>query len=188
MSAKYKPSDYEVLRRRCVELKESGWKQNDIALALGLTEGWVSQTLKKYRESGYGGLSARKPPGALPKLKPEQLSELVEALNLGAVSHGSDRQAFRCQLRPDAGGAHFEKGWVESAKARQEGPSAEQPEGRAVAGADPVGYKKKLRMRIALSYMSMNQGFTYCPLSAARGHRGGRHPSSRRRQVRNTSV
>ena len=88
MSAKYKPSDYEVLRRRCVELKESGWKQNDIALALGLTEGWVSQTLKKYRELGTDGLLARKPPGSLPKLTPEQLSELVEELNLGAVSHG----------------------------------------------------------------------------------------------------
>lgn len=88
MSAKYKPSDYEVLRRRCVELKESGWKQNDIALALGLTEGWVSQTLKKYRELGSDGLLARKPPGSLPKLTPEQLSELVEELNLGAVSHG----------------------------------------------------------------------------------------------------
>lgn len=88
MSAKYKPSAYEVLRRRCVELKESGWKQNEIALALGLTEGWVSQTLKKYRELGPDGLSARKPPGSQPKLTPEQLCELVEALNLGAVSHG----------------------------------------------------------------------------------------------------
>ncbi len=28
MSAKYKPSDYEVLRRRCVELKESGWNRS----------------------------------------------------------------------------------------------------------------------------------------------------------------
>lgn len=88
MSAKYKTSEYEVLRRRCVELKESGWKQKDIASAFGLTEGWVSQTLKKYRESGPEGLLARKPPGSQPKLTAEQLEKLVEELNLGATSHG----------------------------------------------------------------------------------------------------
>ena len=88
MSAKYKPSDYEVLRRRCVELKGAGWKQKDIASAFGLTEGWVSRTLKKHRELGPEGLLARKPPGSPPRLTPEQLSQLVEALNLGAVSHG----------------------------------------------------------------------------------------------------
>ena len=88
MKAKYKPSDYEVLRRRCVELKETGWKQKDIASVLGMTEGWVSQTLKKYRELGPGGLLARKPPGSQSKLTPEQLSQLFEELNLGAVSHG----------------------------------------------------------------------------------------------------
>ncbi len=88
MSAKYKPSDYEVLRRRCAELKEAGWKQKDIASALGLTEGWVSQTLRKYLELGPDGLLARKPPGSLPKLTPEQTSKLVDELNLGAVSHG----------------------------------------------------------------------------------------------------
>jgi predicted transcriptional regulator len=48
--AKYKQSEYEVTRRRCVELKQVGWKQGPIAQALGLTQGWVSQTLKKYRE------------------------------------------------------------------------------------------------------------------------------------------
>ena len=88
MSAKYKPSDYEVLRRRCVELKEAGWKQKDIASALGLTEGWVSQTLRKYREQGPDGLLARKPTGSPPKITAQELSHLVEELNLGSVSHG----------------------------------------------------------------------------------------------------
>lgn len=88
MKANYKPSDYEVLRRRCVELKETGWKQKDIASALGMTEGWVSQTLRKYRELGSDGLLARKPPGSQPKLTSEQLSQLVEELAHGAVSHG----------------------------------------------------------------------------------------------------
>ena len=54
--ASYKQSDYEVLRRRCVELHQAGWKQGAIAQALGLTQGWVSQTLKKYREQGASAL------------------------------------------------------------------------------------------------------------------------------------
>lgn len=94
MSAKYKPSDYEVLRRRCVEMKESGWKQQDISTALGLTPGWVSQTVKKYREQGSQGLLARKPTGSPPKITPQQLSHLVEELNQGAVSHGFPGQIW----------------------------------------------------------------------------------------------
>lgn len=88
MKSKYKQSDYEVLRRRCVELKEAGWQQKDIALALGLSEGWVSRTMKKYRDLGPEGLLTRKPPGSQPKLTGEQLLKLVEELELGAPSHG----------------------------------------------------------------------------------------------------
>jgi len=94
MSAKYKPSDYEVFRRRCVEMKESGWKQKDIATALGLTPGWVSQTMKKYREQGPEGLLARKPTGSPPKITSQELSHLVEELNQGAVSHGFPGQIW----------------------------------------------------------------------------------------------
>ena len=88
MSAKYKSSDYEVLRRRCVALREVGCKQKDIASALGLTEGWVSQTLMKHRENG---LLARKPTGSPPKITAQELPQLVKELNLGAVSHGFPR-------------------------------------------------------------------------------------------------
>ena len=88
MGVKYKSNDYEVLRRRCVELKEAKWPQKAIAEALGLTEGWVSQTLKKYRESGPEGLLARKPTGAPTKLNEQQLTQLVQELNKGAQEHG----------------------------------------------------------------------------------------------------
>ncbi|GAB2793856.1 hypothetical protein GCM10027275_43540 [Rhabdobacter roseus] len=71
--AKYKRSDYELLRRRCAELKEAGWKQTSIAQALGLTEGWVSRTLKKYKENGEAGLVWRKPQGPACRLTQEQL-------------------------------------------------------------------------------------------------------------------
>lgn len=63
MITKYRPSDYEVLRSCCFELKQVGWKQKDITVVLGLTAGCVSQTLKKYREKGLEGLLTRKPTG-----------------------------------------------------------------------------------------------------------------------------
>ncbi|AKD56950.1 helix-turn-helix domain-containing protein [Spirosoma radiotolerans] len=86
--AKYKQSDYELLRRRCVELDQAGWKQGSIAQALGLTQGWVSQTLKKYREQGVTALQWRKPTGAPTRLTTDQLQQLVDELNKGAVYHG----------------------------------------------------------------------------------------------------
>ena len=52
----YKQRHYEVLRRRCVELSQAGWKQMAIAQAFGLTQSWVSQTLKKYRQHGASAL------------------------------------------------------------------------------------------------------------------------------------
>lgn len=84
----YKQSDYEVLRRRCVELNQVGWKQGSIAQALGLTQGWVSQTLKKYREQGALALEWKKPTGAPTRLTVEQLRQLVEELQKGAEYHG----------------------------------------------------------------------------------------------------
>ncbi|WP_461113205.1 hypothetical protein [Spirosoma jeollabukense] len=47
--ATYKPSDYELLRQRCAQLKDEGRKQTQIATALSLTEGGVSRTHKKYQ-------------------------------------------------------------------------------------------------------------------------------------------
>ena len=85
---KYKPAEYEVLRRRCVELDQMSWKQDSIAQALGLTQGWVSQTLKKYRQQGASALQWRKPPGASTRLTPDQLCQLVEELNKGAEYQG----------------------------------------------------------------------------------------------------
>ena len=86
--ASYKQSDYEALRRRCVELSQTGWKQLAIAQAFGLTQPWVSRTLKKYQQQGVAALQEGKRTGAPPRLSAEQLSQLVTELNKGAVYHG----------------------------------------------------------------------------------------------------
>lgn len=86
--ANYKQSDYEALRRRCVELHEAGWKQLAIAQAFGLTQPWVSRTLKKYQQQGATALQEGKRTGAPARLSDQQVSQLVTALNKGATAHG----------------------------------------------------------------------------------------------------
>ncbi len=68
-----KPTEYREYRRlRAYDLKQQGWKQKDIAVALGVTEGAVSQWLKRAREGGQAALRRHPPPGATPRLRPEQ--------------------------------------------------------------------------------------------------------------------
>ena len=92
--ASYKQTEYEVLRRRCAALHQQGWKQAAIAQALGLTQGWVSRTLIKYRQQGQDALTWRKPAGATAKLTNTQLAQLVEELNKGAEHHGFPGQIW----------------------------------------------------------------------------------------------
>ena len=48
-----KPTDWkEAQRLRAWELAQQGWKQQDVAAALGVTGGAVSQWVSKAREGG----------------------------------------------------------------------------------------------------------------------------------------
>lgn len=86
--ATYKRTELEALRRRCIELKDQGWAQTRIADAFGLSQAWVSRTLRAYRQGGAAALLARKAAGKIPALTTEQLQGLVEALNQGPQAHG----------------------------------------------------------------------------------------------------
>lgn len=65
-----------------------GWKQKDIAVAMGVTKGAVSQWLKRAREGGIDALRHCKAPGASPRLTPEQRAQLPQLLAQGAQSFG----------------------------------------------------------------------------------------------------
>lgn len=80
--------EYPVLRKRCVALREKGYKQRQIAYLLGCSQQWVSDTVKKYGQSGEAIFANRKPPGAPVGLSQDQLVELVAALSQGAEAHG----------------------------------------------------------------------------------------------------
>jgi transposase len=88
----------EGRRRRAWELKEAGWKQRDIAAALGVSEGAVSQWLARARADGVEeGLRRHPASGAPPKLTPEQLAQLPALLDPGAEAYGFRGDAWTCK-------------------------------------------------------------------------------------------
>ena len=78
------PSDWREGRRlRAYELHKQGWKQYEIAEALGISQGLVSQIIKAAKEQGVAGLRRRKASGAPLRLKREQRQALLELLQQG---------------------------------------------------------------------------------------------------------
>lgn len=78
------PTDWREARRfRAWELAQQGWKQKDIAAALGVTQGAVSQWLTRARATGQAALRRQPPPGRTPKLTPEQRAHLPALLERG---------------------------------------------------------------------------------------------------------
>jgi transposase len=91
-------SDWREGRRlRAFELKKRGWKQTEIADALGVTEGAVSQWMKRAREEGVEGLRHKPPPGATPRLSEDERAKLPELLALGAEAHGFRGEVWTCE-------------------------------------------------------------------------------------------
>jgi transposase len=78
----------EGRRLRAWELLEAGWRQIDIAKALGVTKGAVSQWVKRARAGGIEALGRHPAPGASSKLSAEQIAQLPQILSCGAEAYG----------------------------------------------------------------------------------------------------
>jgi transposase len=87
----------EGRRLRALELKERGWKQTQIADALGVSEGAVSQWMKRAREEGVQALRHKPPPGAPSRLSEDQRAKLPELLARGAQAHGFKGEVWTCE-------------------------------------------------------------------------------------------
>lgn len=89
MGAPHKADWREERRKRAWVLKEQGWLQKDIALALGVSEGAVSQWLRRAREGGGVAALARHPaPGRAARLTPAQRAQIPGLLERGAEAYG----------------------------------------------------------------------------------------------------
>lgn len=78
----------EWRRRRAWYLYEQGWQQKEIAQALGVSKGAVSQWINKAKQEGTQGLRRQPCCGCPAKLSQEQRAQLPELLAKGAEAFG----------------------------------------------------------------------------------------------------
>jgi transposase len=86
----------EWRRMQAWRLKQLGWKQRDIAVALGASEGAVSQWVAAARRSGPEALLSRPSPGHPAKLTPAQLRRIPDFLWHGAEAYGFRGEVWTC--------------------------------------------------------------------------------------------
>jgi transposase len=83
------PTNWKEARRlQAWQLKQKGWSQRQIAEALGVSAGAVSQWMARARNVGPEALRRRPPPGAPRRLSPEQLARLPELWHRGPPAYG----------------------------------------------------------------------------------------------------
>src|SRR6266536_499862 len=86
----------EGRRQRAWELFQRGWRQRQIATALGVSEGAVSQWLKQARHAGPQALKQRPRSGRPPRLSPAQQAQVVALLGQGASILGFRGDRWTC--------------------------------------------------------------------------------------------
>jgi len=78
----------EGRRHRAWDLHQQGWTQSRIADALGVTQGAVSQWLKRATHDGIEALRDHPAPGPHPLMTPDHRTLLVSLLEQGAEASG----------------------------------------------------------------------------------------------------
>lgn len=96
MGKKQAKSWKEERRNRAWALYQVGWKQKDIAEALGVTKGAVSQWIKAGKEDGETALKDRPKPGAPRRLSTEDRQRIPTLLERGAESFGFRGDLWTC--------------------------------------------------------------------------------------------
>ncbi len=92
-----KATDWREGRRlRAFELKQEGWSQQNIARALGVGKGALSQWMKRAREGGgKEALRKRSSPGAPPRLSADQRPGSFSCWKRGPLRMGSGERCGR---------------------------------------------------------------------------------------------
>lgn len=86
-------------KRRChaQKLAKQGWKQKEIAMALEVSKGAVSQWLKIFKQEGRAGLLARAHTGRPPELADQEKLLIPDYLSHGAESYGFQGEVWTCR-------------------------------------------------------------------------------------------
>jgi transposase len=93
----FTPDDWREWRRlRALNLKQRGWRQRDIASALGASEVSISRWLARARQGGPDALRARAALGPAPKLSVRQKRLIPEFLWHGAEAYGFRGEVWTC--------------------------------------------------------------------------------------------
>jgi transposase len=87
----------EGRRLRAWDLHQQGWTQQQIAQALGVTQGAVSQWLKRATLQGVAALRDHPALGAKPLLTADQHAQLVALLLEGAEAFGFRGEVWTCR-------------------------------------------------------------------------------------------
>jgi transposase len=86
----------EARRFRAFDLKQAGWSQQEIAEALGVTKGAVSQWMSAVKADGVDALFARPHPGGPTRLTIAQRTLLPDLLTPGAEAYGFRGNVWTC--------------------------------------------------------------------------------------------
>jgi transposase len=117
----------EFRREQAWVLKQQGWKQKDIAVAMGVSEGAVSQWMVRGRQ---GELAARPVPGKEPRLSQADKAVLVEIVQAGAGTAGFEGEVWTAgrvgQVIEERFGVRYSQRHVQRLL-RQLGLSLQQP-------------------------------------------------------------
>jgi transposase len=98
MAAKHAHTlDWKEQRRwRALDLKRDGWTHQEVAEALDVTKGAVSQWMTRVSREGEEASRARPHLGAAPKLAKDQLRMIPEFLSHGAEAYGFRGEVWTC--------------------------------------------------------------------------------------------
>lgn len=98
MTTTNKPQNVREYRRmRVWEMHQQGYRQQAIADALGLSQGAVSEIIKRAKAGGIEALRHHKPQGAKSRLTVEQKADLITKLRQGAPAHGFQGDVWTCE-------------------------------------------------------------------------------------------
>lgn len=86
----------ERRRIHALKLKNNGWKQKDIATALDVTQGAVSQWVNIATEKGTKSLHAHPHTGRIPKLTFTEKQLIPDCLSYGAEAYGFRGEVWTC--------------------------------------------------------------------------------------------